>query len=72
MTMVVTQPTTLSRRPLVRSPIAARSFETSTTRTSSAAAIKPLRTALSEIAAYFIILATGSSVIITRAPSTQP
>jgi hypothetical protein len=57
---------------VVRSPIAARSFETSITRTSSGAAIRPLSTALSEIVAYFIILATGSSVIITRAPSTQP
>ena len=57
---------------VVRSPIAARSFDTSITRTSSGAAIRPLSTALSEIVAYFIILATGSSVIITRAPSTQP
>src|SRR5450759_3888913 len=45
-TIVVTHPTTLSRRPLVRSPIAARLFETSMTRTMSGAAMRPLSTAL--------------------------
>src|SRR5450759_5158040 len=46
MEIVVTHPTTLRSRPLVRSPIAARSFETSITRTMSGVATRPLSTAL--------------------------